>query len=208
VSDFFEPPPPPPAPPEHGVPEWLGPPDNVLGVVVPLPRMLARTADVALALRGVTAYPTGAEFGVLLLLRDPVADPFDWLPFHPRRHGGELPPEVLRLGAQYADGAKATSLGMSFFPRDPDERPAGPVLTPRGGGGGGRRWDVSFWLWPLPAADPFALVVEWPARGIELARAEIEVAPLLDAAGRAEELWPDGGGGDSAGGWVGLSRIG
>ena len=66
---------------------------------------------------------------------------------------------------------------------------------PRGGGGGGRRWDVSFWLWPLPRKDPFALVVEWPGRGVDLARIEVPVQPLVEAAARAEELWPGGGGG-------------
>ena len=73
------------------------------------------------------------------------------------------------------------------------------MLAPRGGGGGGRRWDVSFWLWPLPAEDPFALVVEWPGRGIALSRHEVAVQPLLDAAARAEELWPNGGGEPSGG---------
>ena len=80
----------------------------------------------------------------------------------------------------------------------PEERPQGPVLMPRGGGGGGRRWDVSFWLWPLPKDEPFALVLEWPARGIELTRYEIAVAPIAAAAARCEELWPDGGGDDAS----------
>jgi hypothetical protein len=211
MSDFFEPPPPPPLPlpGERRQPEWFGPPDNVLGVVLPLERTLAATGDVALALRGVTVYPTGAEFDVVLLLRDGVGDPFGWMPFHARRgRAGELPPDVLRLGARFADGTKATNLAMPFFPHGFEERPPGPVLMPRGGGGGGRRWDVSFWLWPLPAADPFAIAVEWPARGIALTQVDVATAPLVEAAARAEELWPDGGGDASGGGFARISRIG
>lgn len=43
-------------------------------------------------------------------------------------------------------------------------------------------------------------MVEWPAEGIVLTRAEVESAPLLEAAARSEPLWPDKGGGGS---WTG-----
>jgi hypothetical protein len=161
---------------------------------VPLDVTLARTPDLALVLRAAAVYPSGAHFDIPLLLRERVSDPLGWLPFHPRRSGGELSDDMLRLGVQFADGAKATNVEHPFMRRNPEERPAGPVLMPRGGGGGGRGWDVSFWLWPLPREDPFAFVVEWPARGVDLSRFEIGVAPLVEAAARSEELWPDGGG--------------
>ena len=196
MSDFFEPPPPPPEPPrEHRQPEWFGPPENVVGVVVPLEVTLARTDELALVLRGATVYPTGVQFDLPLLLREQVSDPLGFLPFHPRR-GGELSDDLLRLGVQFAHGAKATNMEHPFMRPNPEDPPEGPVLMPRGGGGGGRRWDVSFWLWPLPKEDPFALVVEWPARGIALTRHAVAVAPLVEAAKRCEELWPDGGGSD------------
>ncbi len=193
MSDFFEPPPPPPKPPRvHRQPEWFGPPDNVVGVVVPTDLTLARTDELALVLRSVAAYPTGARFEIPLLLREPVSDPLGFLPFHPRRD--RLDNDVLRIGVQYADGGKATNMEHPFMRPSPEDRPPGPVLMPRGGGGGGRHWDVSFWLWPLPKDDPFELVVEWPARGIALTRHAIRVAPILEAASRCEELWPNGGG--------------
>ena len=200
MSEFFEPPPPPPEPPrEHRQPEWFGPPDNVVGILVPQDLTLARTDDLALVLRSVTTYPSGAQFDIPLLLRQPISDPFGFMPFHyPPKHGGELADDVLRLGVQFADGSKATNMQHVFMRANPEEQPEGPVLMPRGGGGGGRRWDVSFWLWPLPKEDPFALVVEWPERGIALARYELRVTPLVQAAARCEELWP--GGGDGGGG--------
>src|SRR5204863_2778030 len=116
LSDFFEPPPPPPEPPrEHRQPEWFGPPENVLPVVVPLELELARGADFALAVRSADVYPKGAAFHVVLVLRQPPSDSMDFLPFHPRQR--KLGPEVLRLGVQYADGAKATNVGAPFFHR-------------------------------------------------------------------------------------------
>jgi hypothetical protein len=38
-------------------PVWLGPPEDSLGVVVPLHLVLVRTADLAVAIPGATAYP-------------------------------------------------------------------------------------------------------------------------------------------------------
>ena len=50
---FFEPPPPPPQPPEQRRrPEWLGPPDNILGVALPWRIVLARTDNVAVVVEG------------------------------------------------------------------------------------------------------------------------------------------------------------
>jgi hypothetical protein len=203
VSEFFElPPSPPPRPPvQRRQPEWFGPPGNVLGVVVPLDVTLVRAADVALAVRSASVYPTGLDFDVCLLLREQEGSPMDWHPFHRPRQGGQLPPEVLRLGVQFADGAKATNIDSPLFGLGSDERPAPPVLMPRGGGGGGHRWDVSFWLWPSPPPENLTLVCEWPARGIELTRVDLDVGALLVAAQRATPLWPDGGG-EAGGAWT------
>lgn len=53
---------------------------------------------------------------------------------------------------------------------------------------------------------PLAFVVEWPAEGIVLTRAEVESAPLLEAAARSELLWPDKGG-DGSGTGYGLNAF-
>ena len=208
MTEFFEPPPAPPEPPaRHRNPEWFGPPENVVGVTVPLDLTLARTDKLALAVPAATAYPNGIEFEVVLLVREQFRDPFEWHPFHASMRGAEFSPKTLRLGVQFADGQKATSVDTPFFPRDPDERPSGPLLMPRGGGGGGRRWDVSFWLWPLPPPGSLALVCEWPARDIALTRVEVDNEQLLGASQRAAPLWPDDGGGSGGGGYTALSVI-
>ena len=47
------------------------------------------------------------------------------------------------------------------------------------------------------------LALEWPARGIELTKQEIDAAPILEAGGRSEQLWPLADpSDDTGGGWM------
>ena len=107
---------------------------------------------------------------------------------YPRRGRGEIPPEVLRLGIEFADGSKATNL-RGPFAHEPDDDGRGPMLTQRGGHGGEGRWTQEFWVWPLPPPGPLAFVCEWPHHGIDLTRSEIDAQVVLDAAARAQVLW-------------------
>ena len=92
-------------------PTWLGPPEDSFGVLVLLQLVLVRTADLAVAIPGATAYRTG--FGFDLAIRRAAAkdDAFaldrtlHWL-----GREGSPPPEVLRVGVQLADGQRGTSL--------------------------------------------------------------------------------------------------
>lgn len=205
---FFEPPPPPPEPPErHRQPAWVGPPENELGVAVPVRELLARTDDLAIALLGVVAYSNGLQLQVELRRRTEPED-VDVMHLHMRRRharGGELAPEVLRFGVQLADGRKATNLDAR--PWGADEEPTGPLLMERGGGGGGRSWSFGYWLWPLPPAGTLTIAVEWPALGVALTTRDLDTRPLLDAAARSERLWPEGDGPSSGGGWVGTRSV-
>jgi hypothetical protein len=67
--------------------------------------------------------------------------------------------------------------------------PDHPVLHPGGGSGGMRRYDVQYWLWPLPPPGPILVVCEWGDMGIELTTQSIEADPFLEAATRARSLW-------------------
>ena len=75
---FFEPPlPPEPVTPEQfEVPEWCGPPQGVLGGVVPLELLLARSEKTAVVIESATVYPTGLEFVIDVRWREPSVD---WL---------------------------------------------------------------------------------------------------------------------------------
>jgi hypothetical protein len=192
---FFEPPPPPPEPePQPRPPQWMGPPGNAVGAVVPLGLVLARTDDVAVAVGGVVAYPNGLELSLAVRTRRVLEGPLH-LPYHPHRRRDPLAPDVFRFGVQFADGRKATTLGEPFGRAFAEEAPD-IVLISHGGGGGGRRWDQSFWLWPLPPAGTLSFVCEWPAFGIELTRHDIDADLVLEAAARAVVLWPEDDDGD------------
>ena len=205
---FFEPPPPPPEPErQHRQPEWLGPPENVVPVTFPLALTLVRTGAVAVVAHAGLAYPNGFSFRLQLLRRTAVeghgGDPFhQW---HLGARTGEIPPEAFRFGVQLADGGKATVFdGHRRFAQQ--DRPEGPVLMQRGGGGGMRSWDFAFWVWPLPPAGPLAFVCEWPSEGVELTRHEIDTAPIREAAATVETLWPDDEGPSGFGGGTVLAR--
>jgi hypothetical protein len=188
VSDFFEPPPrpPAPAPQRHRTPPWLGPPDGTLPGIVPLDLVLARTDRVAVCAGSASVYPAGFELEVVAMSG---ADTYEVDPLlFGERAGGRASSEALRIGIQFADGSKATNMGG--FPHG-GERPAGPVLSPRGGGGGGGSWRQTFWVWPLPAAGPLVLACEWPAHDIPLTRHEIDAQAILDAAQRAQVVFSE-----------------
>jgi hypothetical protein len=191
VSDFFgPPPPPPPQPPEHRPPAWTGPPDNELGIALPIQVELARSDSLALAILRLVAFSTGFSFTFAIRRRVAVRQHETALPpFHP---GGMTQPDALRLGIEFANGAKATTLDRHpGMPRNVDDMPTGPLLMRRGGGGGGRSWNNEMWVWPLPPPGVVAFVCDWQVEGIPLTRREIDAQAILDAATQAEELWPD-----------------
>lgn len=192
---FFEPPPPPPEPEHPRQPLWLGPRENELGVPVPLAVVLARTNDVAVAVLGLTAFSTGFEIHATLRTREQLDNFHEVLMMNrPTRHRAELEPELFRFGVEFSDGRKATNLGHPFHKEQQDESPGEPVLMPRSGGGGGKSWEMNWWVWPLPPPGALALVCEWPAHGIELTRYELDGATVIDAASTVETLWPENDG--------------
>jgi hypothetical protein len=199
---FFDVPPPPEPPRErfHRQPPWAGPPENVLGGVAPLRVVLARTERVAVAAIGANGYPTGVRFDVVVRMRplEEGDDAFDPFGHHLRRRRprgeGWPPPDVLRFGVAFPDGRKATTLESPMWRGSDVGDPQGPVLQPRGGGGGGgNSWTLGLWLWPLPPPGTIDFVCEWPAEKIPETRVAVETAPLLEAAARAETLWPEEG---------------
>jgi hypothetical protein len=115
---FFEPPPRPPERPSQQwqQPVWLGPPDNVLGGVVALGLVVARSDNAAVTIDSAMIYPTGLEFTVDIRWRGGYGRVFQrgvqW--YSEPNRGGELPDELVRFGIQFPDGSKATTLGTSL----------------------------------------------------------------------------------------------
>ncbi|MEV6377761.1 hypothetical protein [Micromonospora musae] len=185
-----EPQPEPPRPPR---PPWMKP-EAVLPGGVPQEFLLAHTPEAAVAVTGLLAFPSGLQCTLVAVLRhgrfgrafDPTMQRELW-----RLREEPLPDEFLRFGVQFPDGRVATNLvGGGPFPTQLSV-PAGPVLSPAGGSGSDRRYDMSFWIWPLPPAGQMTFVCQWPVFGIPESRATIDTQLILDAAGRAIDLWPD-----------------
>jgi hypothetical protein len=193
---FFDPLPPPPqfAEPEEEEwqsPPWLGPPGNVLGVPVASFLVLHRSTDLAIAVPGLVAFPTGLKFSLLVKTRKPrLLEPMGRMgPWQGHgRMAGATNDEVLRFGVLFADGGKATNHSREFG-FEPDDEPQGPLLTEQGGGGGGYTWKQGYWLWPLPPPGQLVFVCQWTAAGVDETRVGIEMAPVIDAARDAVTLW-------------------
>jgi hypothetical protein len=101
-----------------------------------------------------------------------------------------LPPELLRVGVEFADGRKATNVSGHDSPME------GPVmwsLTGSARGGGGESYfRQGYWISPLPPPGPVIFACEWPAVGVPLVRYEVDAQVILDAADRARALFPSG----------------
>lgn len=175
----------PPEVAEYRPPPWSAPPDNVLPAAVALDAVLVRRDDIVVWIADGLAYPDGAVLSAGLLRRDPPAPerahaPFLMLPGQPG---------APRFGVGFADGRKAV-LGARLGGSEVD-RASGAALHPMGSTHGQRRWEARFWLWPLPPRGTLTLAFEWADEGIDEATVEIDAAPLVAAAGRARELWPE-----------------
>jgi hypothetical protein len=207
TEDFFEPLPEPPPPEPYEPPVWCQPPEDELASLVPARQLLARTdRGVVLLLSHIDAFREGCSFRIRVSAhrQDSMDDPewhelhetaMDGAGFRRRWSGAGLPEDLVRFGVQFRDGRKATTTGGPGFPHQHDDEPTGPLLTQHGGGGSGSdrlatsSW--SLWLWPLPPAEPFDLVVAWPALGVDLTRVELSGRDIVEAASRAGPLWPD-----------------
>lgn len=155
--------------------------------------VIAQTEEVAVCVSRLAGYPTGFEFELRTLAAPGHEDlELDPIMFGPHRHGRrgreqELEDDVLRFGVQFADGSKATNVAGFHSPEDP---PDAPVMHSGGGGGGGGDWRQTEWVWPLPPPGPLSFVCEWPAAEIPLTRAELDARIVIDAAARAQVIFP------------------
>jgi hypothetical protein len=194
-DDFFgSVPEPPPEPPPRRQPDWFGPPTGTLPGVAPLELLLARSDLAAVCITRISAYPNGFAFELLTVSAADASDDLDphMMGFRHRGGRGSGVDTQLRLGVQFSDGSKATSVGAAPGFAGRDENPQAPVLHPQGGAGSPGSWRLGYWVWPLPPAGPLAFVCEWSAASIPLTRHEIDAQIVLDAAARAQEIFAPG----------------
>jgi hypothetical protein len=181
---FFNPPPPhrPSGSRQPVLHEW-DEPDDSLGREVPLQFVIAGSHAAFVAVRRITAYRNGFAFevSIRLLPGHELSHPSDFFGVRTLRqtHDG-LPDELFRFGLEFADGSTVTSLEITGI--GGPTRPRRPILAGGGGGGGDRRFDMRYWVWPLPPPGKLTFVSEWPAQDLPLTRHEIGTEPIRTAA--------------------------
>lgn len=194
-------------PEEQPRPAWQGAPDDVLPGVVPVELILGRSESTVVMLTGMRAFPTGLgmRLGVRVRgrvhRRDVHGEVFDG----PYAHDMNVEWQAGRLkwGFELADGRRATNVDLPlghalpdepgpprFVPYFPVSKPDRPVLVGGGGGGSERSVDRDYWLWPLPPPGPLRVACQWLDQGIELAIQDLDTESLLEAAARAQPIWP------------------
>jgi hypothetical protein len=182
-------------------PVWMKP-EAVLPGIAAGEQVLARTGTAVVELGSMWAYSNGFEVEINVRLRRAESgaqslDPHLINLYHRARLRGQPAPmqpphDFLRFGVLYADGRVATNMDPRPLP-PPEIEPSSPLLFPVlvGGGGHLRRAEIRYWIWSLPPSGPLTFVCEWPAQAIAETRTTIDSDPILDAARRSFELWPE-----------------
>jgi hypothetical protein len=181
---YLTPPPRPPGRRHHH--EWAKP-ESALPATLVVDLMLARTDDVAVAVPVLRVYPNGFELYLAVRLRSPEFDRrlFPALHGMPASQVGIAPADVLQLAVVYADGHTASNVER------PGRSGPGGVVRMVPSGGSGTRYDVVYWLHPLPPPGVVTLVCEWPGRGIPQAKVNIDGQQILDASRGVVALWTE-----------------
>lgn len=170
-----------------------GPPENEVPSPVPAAAILGRTDDVAVALLGMVAYSTGVGFTLAVRMRVEPRSHRTYELISGHAYGDdEASPDRLLLGVEYADGRTATNLGGPWPPGSEwdDADVSQPVLSPSSGGGGGRSYDQTYFLSPLPPPGPLTVVCTWAAFDVPESRAVLDGESIATAGSRAVVLWP------------------
>jgi hypothetical protein len=160
-----------------------GPAQDELGVLAQSGFLLARNAEVAVGVRGITAYSDGLVLHVAVLFVDEQKQQqLEW-----SLHEHSRSPGRFRLGVEMPDGTRTTSgPGDAPVVEAPDQ---GPVLTLQKSADSVLRWDADYWLWPLPTRGNLLLGCWWPDRRIEESLVVVDTSALVHAAETSEPVW-------------------
>jgi hypothetical protein len=176
------------------------PPDDELGVAVPLRAVLASDSNCVIALIDCVAFSTGFEFSITARTKKDIR-PEDMGFGPPPPYGPDRSDRELKIGIQFADGPAAITgqhpgpefmAGWKLHARGGAPDPAdGPILSPRSGGGGGKRYDFRYWVWPLPGEGKMAFICEWPAVGLARTVQEVDAGVIIRAGATSMKIWTD-----------------
>jgi hypothetical protein len=183
-----------------GPPPWTHPPEDELGVAVPVRAILESDWQFVVGLIDCVAFSTGFEFTITVRTRREMR-PEDMGFGPPAPYGPDRSEKELRVGVQFADGRMGFTgnhPGPDFMAQwklhaeggapDPAD---GPIISPRSGGGGGKRYDMRYFVWPLPPQGNVTFVCEWPAVGLAPAAHDVDATPIRQAGAASTKIWPD-----------------
>ena len=159
-----------------------GPPGDEVGMLALSSFLLARTPEVVVAVRGITAYSDGLHLAIVVIFAD--AARAEDLAYSLQEYSRS--PGRFRIGLAFSDGRTATS-GQRDAP-DVEEQ-AAAQLKLLGSAQQGLMWNGEYWLWPLPPAGPLIDGCRWPDRGIPETLVQIDPAPLLKASALSRSVW-------------------
>ena len=160
-----------------------GPPQDEVGILAMSSFVMAHSKDVAVAVRGITAYSDGLLLHVVVLFADEQKrDDVAWSLQEYNRSPGRF-----RLGVELPNGRRART-GTGDAP--PLESPeSGAVLTLQSSAAGPLRWQGDYWLWPLPDTGIMVIGCRWPDRAIEESLVTVETEALRMAAASSHPAW-------------------
>jgi hypothetical protein len=160
-----------------------GPAQDEVGVLAMSSFTIARSSDVAVAVRGITAFSDGLLLHVVVLFADEQKrEHLDWSLQEYSRSPGRF-----RLGVELPGGARATT-GSGDAP--PVETPTTQaVLTLQRSSVGALRWEGEYWLWPLPGPGSMVIGCRWRDRAIDETLLTVDTAPLVAAAEASRSVW-------------------
>lgn len=167
--------------------------------------LVVRADDCAVSFGPFEAYPNGFSVYVQCRLRrepEPAAAALRNPLIRPRRRPEEAPEHPgLRWGLEYPDGRRGatTQLWLAAAPSEngqgalDDDLVYFQITGSKWLEDGNRRWQLPFWVHPLPPAGRCRLHVSWESAGLAESVIEFDGSPLRAAADRAVTLWPDTG---------------
>jgi hypothetical protein len=160
-----------------------GPPLDEIGVLALSSFLIARTSEVVVAVRGITAYSDGLHLAVVVLFADQARA--EDLAYSLQEYSRS--PGRFRFGVAFSDGRQATS-GNRDSP-DVEQSPDAAQLKLIDSDHAGLIWTGQYWLWPLPPPGPLVVGCRWPDRGIAETLVQIDPEPLLTAAATSHPVW-------------------
>ncbi|MBB4685035.1 hypothetical protein [Amycolatopsis jiangsuensis] len=161
---------------------WTGPPsDHIVPALLPWTVPLGRSEHAIVALRLIEVWPEAMTLVLGVYSRDAMEGG------PPIAHRRIPDYRSLLVGVLFPDGRRASSETISVpTAGQPDE----PVLRVTGGSGTQFHQEHHVFVWPLPAAGPLEIIVQWLERDIPETHTEFDGARLGAAARDAGELWP------------------